>query len=178
MHRNRRSILKSAVQLAILYIPLFSLLELIEAVCPFASIYALSAFGAFLCFCVLFSDSGKAAWKTWGFSVPLTLIFWYILTATDFHVRLTNQLSPGYGALSADAGFAFILRFGFFTVAQGLANLLAVACSAPLNGKLQTLRFVVQRVILPTICASIAFVILYLELTMPTWQEIYYAVYG
>ena len=179
MRQNRLSILKGAVQLAILYFPLLSLFDLIETVCPFANIYVQSTVSALLCFCVLFSDSTKTALKKWGCSIPVTLIFWFVLAATNFDIRLTNKLFPGYGHLSAGAGFAFIVEFGFFTIVQGLANLLAVACSNPLSdGKLQKLQSIVQKIILPIICMIIIFIVSYLELTMPTWEEIYYSVYG
>ena len=179
MRRNRLSILKSAVELAILYFPLLFLFDLIEAVCPFADLYVQPIVSALLCFCVLFSDSAKTALKKWGCSIPFTLIFWFILAATNFDVRLTNKLLPGYGKLSAGAGFAFIVEFGFFTIAQGTANLLAITCSNSLsNNKLQKLIAIVQTIILPIICIIIIFVVLYLELTMPTWAETYYSVYG
>lgn len=179
MRRNWLSILKSAAQLAILHFPLVSLLDLIEVNCPFANLYVQALVGAFLCFCVLLSDSAKTALKKWGCSIPFTLLFWCILAVTNFDIRLTNWLFPGYGALSAGAGFSTIAKFGLFTVAQGLANLLAVLCSASLgNRTLRKLRSIVQSVILPTICAVIVFVILYLERAMPTWREIYYSVYG
>lgn len=98
----------------------------------------------------------------------------FILAATNFDVRLTNKLLPGYGKLSAGAGFAFIVEFGFFTIAQGIANLLAIACSNPLNSeKLQKLRFIVQDIILPIICIIIFLIVVYLEFTMPTWKSIY-----
>ena len=174
MRRNRLSILKSAVELAILYFPLLFLFDLIEAVCPFADLYVQPIVSALLCFCVLFSDSAKTALKKWGCSIPFTLIFWFILAATNFDVRLTNKLLPGYGKLSAGAGFAFIVEFGFFTIAQGIANLLAIACSNPLNSeKLQKLRFIVQDIILPIICIIIFLIVVYLEFTMPTWKSIY-----
>lgn len=179
MRRNRLSMLKSAVQLAILYFPFLSLFDLIEAVCPSANIYVQSTVSALLCFCVLFSDSAKTALKKWRCSIPFTLIFWFVLAATNFDVRLTNKLLPGYGHLSAGAGFAFIMEFGFFTIAQGIANLLAIVCSNPLSGgELQKMWSILQNVILPTICIIIIFIVLYLELTMPTWTEIYYSVYG
>lgn len=179
MRRNRFSILKSAVQLAILYFPFLSLFDLIEAVCPFANIYVQPTVSALLCFCVLFSDSTKTALKKWGYSIPVTLIFGFVLAATNFDVRLINKLFPGYGRLLAGAGFASMVEFGFFTIAQGIANLLSIVCSTPLrNSKLQKLWSIVQNIILPTICISIIFTVLYLELTMPTWTEIYYSVYG
>ena len=179
MRQNRLSILKGAVQLAILYFPLLSLFDLIETVCPFANIYVQATVSALLCFCVLFSDSTKTALKKWSCSIPVTLIFWFVLAATNFEIRLTNKLLPGYGHLSAGAGFAAIVEFGFFTIAQGVANLLAIACSNLLsNGKLQKLRSIVQEIILPIICIIIILIVLYLELTMPTWEEIYYSVYG
>ena len=199
MRRNRLSILKSAVELAILYFPLLFLSDLIEEVCPFANIYVpfLSLFdfmgavcpfaniyvqaivSALLCFCVLFSNSSKTALKKWSCSIPFTLIFYFVLAATNFDVRLINRLLPGYGHLSAGAGFAFIIEFGLFTIAQGIANLLAIACSNPLNaGGLQKMCSIIQIVILPIVCIIIVFAVLYLELTMPTWKEIYYSVYG
>ena len=179
MRRNRLSILKSAVQLSILYVPFLSLFDFMGAVCPFANIYVQAIVSALLCFCVLFSDSTKTALKKWGCSIPFTLIFWFVLAATNFDVRLTNKLFPGYGCLSAGAGFAFIIEFGLFTIAQGIANLLAIACSNPLNaGGLQKMCSIIQIVILPIVCIIIVFAVLYLELTMPTWKEIYYSVYG
>lgn len=179
MRRNRLSILKSAVQLSILYVPFLSLFDFMGAVCPFANIYVQAIVSALLCFCVLFSDSTKTALKKWGCSIPFTLIFWFVLAATNFDVRLTNKLFPGYGCLSAGAGFASMVEFGFFTIAQGNANLLAIVCSTPLSdSKLQKLWSIVQNVILPIICIIIIFIVLYLELTMPTWKEIYYSVYG
>ena len=179
MRRNRLSILKSAVELAILYFPLLFLSGLIEEVCPFANIYVQSTASALLCFCVLFSNSSKTALKKWSCSIPFTLIFYFVLAATNFDVRLINRLLPGYGHLSAGAGFAFIIEFGLFTIAQGIANLLAIACSNPLNaGGLQKMCSIIQIVILPIVCIIIVFAVLYLELTMPTWKEIYYSVYG
>lgn len=179
MRRNRLSILKSAVELAILYFPLLFLSDLIEEVCPFANIYVQSTASALLCFCVLFSNSSKTALKKWSCSIPFTLIFYFVLAATNFDVRLINRLLPGYGHLSAGAGFAFIIEFGLFTIAQGIANLLAIACSNPLNaGGLQKMCSIIQIVILPIVCIIIVFAVLYLELTMPTWKEIYYSVYG
>ena len=72
-----------------------------------------------------------------------------------------------------------MVEFGLFTIAQGIANLLAIVCSTPLSdSKLQKLWPIVQNVILPIICIIIIFIVLYLELTMPTWKEIYYSVYG
>ncbi len=123
MRRNRLSILKSAVELAILYFPLLFLSDLIEEVCPFANIYVQSTASALLCFCVLFSNSSKTALKKWSCSIPFTLIFYFVLAATNFDVRLINRLLPGYGHLSAGAGFAFIIEFGLFTIAQVIANL-------------------------------------------------------
>ena len=174
MRRNRLSILKSAVELAILYFPLLFLSDFIEEVCPFANIvYPIARF------CVLFSNSSKTALKKWSCSIPFTLIFYFVLAATNFDVRLINRLLPGYGHLSAGAGFAFIIEFGLFTIAQGIANLLAIACSNPLNaGGLQKMCSIIQIVILPIVCIIIVFAVLYLELTMPTWKEIYYSVYG
>ena len=178
MHRNRLSVLKSAIQLAILYFPFLFLSDFIEAVCPFANIYIQSFVSALLCFCVLFSDSAKTALKKWGCSIPFSLIFWLVLAATNFNVRLTNKLLPGYGSLSAGAGFAFMVEFGLFTIAQGVANLLAVVCSNPLHGrKLQKLRFIIQDVILPVICIIIFFIVVHLELTLPTWEAIYQSTY-
>lgn len=174
MCRNRLSILKSAVGLAILYFPLLFLSDLIEEACPFANIYVQSTASALLCFCVLFSNSSKTALKKWSCSIPFTLIFYFVLAATNFDVRLINRLLPGYGHLSAGAGFAFIIEFGLFTIAQGIANLLAIACSNPLNSeKLQKLRFIVQDIILPIICIIIFLIVVYLEFTMPTWKSIY-----
>lgn len=179
MRRKRFSILKSAVQLAVLYIPALFLLDFVEAVCPFANVYVQAAAGAACCFCALFSDSVKTALKKWACSVPFTLAFWHALVVTNFNVRLTNKLFPGYGRLSAGAGFALIVEFGLFTVAQGLANLLAITCSAPLNSnKLQKTVAVVQNAVLPVICALLVFAVLYLEATMPTWGEIFSSVYG
>ena len=133
MRRNRLSILKSAVQLSILYVPFLSLFDFMGAVCPFANIYVQAIVSALLCFCVLFSNSSKTALKKWSCSIPFTLIFYFVLAATNFDVRLINRLLPGYGHLSAGAGFAFIIEFGLFTIAQGIANLLAIACSNPHN---------------------------------------------
>lgn len=144
-----------------------------------ANIYVQSTASALLCFCVLFSNSSKTALKKWSCSIPFTLIFYFVLAATNFDVRLINRLLPGYGHLSAGAGFAFIIEFGLFTIAQGIANLLAIACSNPLNaGGLQKMCSIIQIVILPIVCIIIVFAVLYLELTMPTWKEIYYSVYG
>ena len=84
MRRNRLSILKSAVELAILYFPLLFLSDLIEEVCPFANIYVQSTASALLCFCVLFSNSSKTAVKKWSCSIPFTLIFYFVLAATNF----------------------------------------------------------------------------------------------
>lgn len=177
MNRDRILILKSALQLAILYLPLVSLTDLIEAACPLAGFCVQALFGALLCFCALFSSSPKAAWKKWCRSIPITLLFWLFLAVTNFDVRLTNRLVPGYGNLSAGAGFALIVKFAVFTAAQGIADLLAIVCSRPLSGRLQRLRSVTQNVLLPVICALVAFAVLYLELTMPSWESIYCSLY-
>ena len=59
MRRNRLSILKSAVQLSILYVPFLSLFDFMGAVCPFANIYVQAIVSALLCFCVLFRSVYK-----------------------------------------------------------------------------------------------------------------------
>ena len=121
----------------------------------------------------------KLHWKNGVVQFHLLWFFYFVLAATNFDVRLINRLLPGYGHLSAGAGFAFIIEFGLFTIAQGIANLLAIACSNPLNaGGLQKMCSIIQIVILPIVCIIIVFAVLYLELTMPTWKEIYYSVYG
>lgn len=179
MERSRFSMLKSAVQLAILYFPLLSLSDFIESLHPPLSIYAQAFFSALLCFCVLFSENAKTAWRKWVYSVPLTLLFLLLLAATDFNVRLTNKLLTGYGSLSAGAGFAFLIKLASFSVLQGIANLLAAVCSRPINnGKLQKLRCCMQNLILPVICAMILLTVLYLEYTMSTWDAIYRSVYS
>ena len=171
MRQDGDSTLKSSIQLAILYFPLFSLSRFIESVCPFLNIYIQTIIGAMLCLCVLFSNDAKTALKKLRCSIPFTLVFWFILGATKFDVRLTNKLFPGYGNVLAGGGFAFVIELGFFTIAQGFASLLAIVCSNPLNGaKHPKLRSVVQDTIIPAICMIILFILTYLELTMPIWK--------
>lgn len=179
--RRKYSILKSAFVLAVLYLPLFAISDLVKAWCPFDSsiaAYILPAFSSLLCFCALISESMKTALKKWAFSIPFTLMFWLILSVTDFSVRLTNTLYPGYGRLSAGGGFALMMDFGILSLSQGMANLLAVGAGGMLTGRFQRLRFVIQDVLLPVISMVIFLLVLYLELTMPTTAAIYRSVYG
>lgn len=179
MRQSRHPILKTAVQFAVLNIPVLFLFNLIGMEYPSASMGILFAFGAITSFCVLFSDSPKTALKKWGCSIPITLIFWFILGETHFYVRLLNKLIPGYGRPSAGAGFSFLVNFVSFTIARGISILLAIISSCPINNKkLQTLRFAVQDVIFPLICVIIFIVVLYLEFTMPSWYAIYSEVYS
>ncbi len=175
MGRYRLYILRSSFQLAVLYFPLLALRDLIHAACPFADVFVQSTVSALLCFCVLFSDSAKTAWKKWALSLPFTVIFWGVLAVTDLDVRLINWMIPGYGRLSGGAGFAFIVDLGCFTMMQGVACLLAVGCSGTWNGnKLQKLRFVVQDIVLPAICVIVLFTVSYFELTLPAYRSDYY----
>lgn len=179
MRESRHPILKTAVQLSMLNIPVLFLSDLIDAVSPNASIYVLFVVGILTTFFVLFSDSPKTALKKWGCSIPITLIFWFILGETHFYVRLLNTLIPGYGRPSAGAGFAFAAKFVAFTVARGISILLAIISSCPINGKhLKRLLFVVQDIILPIICVVVLIAVLYLEFTMPSWDVIYSEVYS
>ncbi len=179
MRESRHPILKTAVQLSMLNIPVLFLSDLIDAKDSSASIGILLVFGILTTFFVLFSDSPKTALKKWGCSIPITLIFWFILRETNFYVRLLNTLIPGYGRPSAGAGFAFAAKFVAFTLARGIAILFAVLASCPINGKhLQRLRFAVQDIILPIICVVVLIAVLYLEFTMPSWDVIYSEVYS
>lgn len=181
MTRRKYSTLKGAFTLAMLYLPLLAISDLIEAFYPFdstAAVYILPAFSGLLSFCVLISESMTAALKKWALSIPFTLAFWYVLAATDFSVRLTNMLYPGYGSLSAGSGFSFMADFAFLSISQGIADLLAVSASSMAVNRFQRPRSVMQEMILPIISVIIFFVVLYLEFTMPTTDQIYQSVYG
>jgi len=164
-----------------LYFPFFSILDLVKTLCLFDSriaVYILSAFSSLLCFCVLISENKKISLKKWVFSIPFTLIFWFILSATDFSVRLTNTLYPGYGRLTAGCGFALLVDFGILSISQGIADLLAIGASNIIINQFQRLRFVIQDIVLPSICMIIFLVVLYLEFTMPAMTTIYQSVYS
>lgn len=179
MRESRHPILKTAVQLSMLNMPVLFLSDLIDAKDSSASIGILFIFGILTTFFVLFSDSPKNALKKWGCSIPITLIFWFILGETHFYVRLLNTVLPGYGRPSAGAGLGLLMKFVSFTVARGISILLAIISSCPINGRhLQRLLFVVQDIILPIICVVVLIAVLYLEFTMPSWYTIYYSVYS
>ncbi len=185
MGRGRYSVLTGALELAVLFFPLLSISDLVVTWYPFDTTvhyilagWLLPAVSGLLCFCVLVSESAKAALKKWALSIPFTVIFWLALAVTDFEVRLTNTLYPGYGSLSAGGGLALVMNLGFFGVAQGAAILLAVCVSGEGYTRRQRLRFVIQNILLPTICIAIFAVVVYLEFTMPTWDAIYRAVYS
>lgn len=179
MRESRHPILKTAVQLSMLNMPVLFLSDLIQTEDSSASIGILLVFGILTTFFVLFSDSPKTALKKWGCSIPITLIFWFILGETHFYVRLLNTLLPGYGRPSAGAGFGLLIKFVSFTVARGISILLAIISSCQINGKhLQRLRFAVQDIILPIICVLVLIAVLYLEFTMPSWDVIYSEVYS
>lgn len=163
-----------------LYLPLFAISDLVKAWFPFdrsIAAYLLPAFSSLFCFCALISENIKTALKKWAFSIPFTLAFWFILSVTDFSVRLTNTLYPGYGRLSAGGGFSLMVDFGILSVSQGFADLLAVSASGMAIHQFQRLRFVIQDIILPIISIIIFLVVLYLELAMPAVAVIYQSVY-
>ncbi len=116
MGRGRYSVLTGALELAVLFFPLLSISDLVVTWYPFDTTvhyilagWLLPAVSGLLCFCVLVSESAKAALKKWALSIPFTVIFWLALAATDFEVRLTNTLYPGYGSLSAGGGLALVI---------------------------------------------------------------------
>ncbi|MCI5583902.1 MAG: hypothetical protein MR357_09320, partial [Anaeroplasma sp.] len=132
MVRKKCAPLRDAACLSVLYLPVLALADLFDAFCPLSgssSILLLSALSAAACFCLLLSGSMKACLRKWLLSLPCTVLLYLLLAITDFPVRLTNLLYPGYGRLSAGGGFAMMVSFVVLTAAQGLALLLALALS-------------------------------------------------
>ncbi|MDY3281799.1 hypothetical protein [Dysosmobacter sp.] len=160
MGRGKYAPLRDGVCLAVLYLPVLALADPFDAFCPLSgssSLLLLSALSAAACFCLLLSGSMKACLRKWLLSLPCTVLLDLLLAATNFPVRLTNLLYPGYGRLSAGGGFAMMVSFLVLTAAQGLALL--------------------QGRIIPLICLVILLLMGYLELTMPTWAQICQQVY-
>lgn len=184
MNARQQRRIKSSIELAVLFILLLAISDLIKTLYPFdtGTQYSLTAcllpiVSGLLCFGVLVSESTKVALKKWTLSVPFTLVFWLVLAITDFPVRLTNMLYPGYGTISAGGGFAQMVDLWVLSISQGFANLLAVGISSAVGNKFPKVRFVVQDIVLPVICIAIILVVLYLELTMPPVEAIYQSVY-
>jgi len=185
MDKKSYLLLRDAVELALLYLPLLFISEGIAKAYPFdtsacyiIAVLILPLVSALLCFFVLISENPKTALKKWGLSVPFTLAFYAFLYFSDFRVRLINTLYPGYGRESAGGGFAFMVTFFAFSIFQIFGNLLAAGMSGRIENRAQKLRRVTQNMIVPTICAVILVSVLYLHLTMPTWEAIYQSVYG
>lgn len=179
MAHGKCALLRDGVCLAVLYLPVLALADLFDAFCPLSgsnSLLLLSAVSAVLCFCVLLSGSTKTSFKKWLLSLPCTVLLWLVLAVTDFPVRLTNLLYPGYGRLSAGSGFAMIVAFFALTAAQGIALLLALALSGA-AGKPSRPLVLLQSRLIPLLCLAILLLIGYLELSMPTWAQIYQQIY-
>lgn len=180
---ERKSIIiRDAAELAVLGLPLYSLAELglpLPGQLTEAWLFLLSLAGGLLSFCALLSGSTKTALKKWALSIPFTAAFCLFLAHTDFQLRLLNTVLPGYGRLSGGGGFSSFLYLVIFLGVQGLANLLAASFSAEAAaGWVRKPLAVMRAAVVPAICAAILLAVLYLELTMPSWEAIYYSVYG
>lgn len=145
---------------------------------PDAAFYGISLASGCLCFCAALSGQTKTAFQKWALSIPFTLLFGLLLSATSFSVRLVNQMIPGYGNLSAGGGFALMFSLLFLSFAQGAAILLSAALSGSHVNRFPRLRFAVQDILLPAICLGILAAVFYLERTMPSYHSIYVSVYG
>ncbi|MDP4118139.1 MAG: hypothetical protein Q8873_02990 [Bacillota bacterium] len=180
-----KKILRDAVELSILYLPLLFISELIEKTYPFdtsvhynMAFYILPLISAFLCFSILISKNAKTSLKKWILSVPFTFVFYALLYFSNFSVRLTNTIYPGYGRESAGGGFAFMITFFAFSIFQIVGNTLAVGLSRVIGKRSQNLWHIIQDIIIPVICVMILLSVIYLELTMPTLKSIYQSVYS
>ena len=179
MTHGKCALLRDGVCLAVLYLPVLALTDLFDAFCPLSgsnSMLLLSGVSAVLCFRVLLSGSTKTSFKKWLLSLPCTVLFWLVLAVTDFPVRLTNTLYPGYGRLSAGSSFALMVSFFVLTAAQGTALLLALAISTAAVKPVKPLALL-QGTIIPLLCLAVLLLIGYLELTMPTCEQIYQMAY-
>ena len=167
-------ILMDAFFLASLYNPLMALMDLASGFVPSGKVlFMLPVLSALLCFFILLNEDRKTALKKWGLSVLFTLLFSLFLGWADFELRLVNTIYPGYGRLSAGAGFAIIVDFFFFSITQIVGNLLAVCCSGDLPGPLKRLRAVLAGRVVPVVCVILWGVILYLHCTMLPAEAIY-----
>ena len=176
---KRYKLIRDALELSLLFLPLMSLSDLVRAFLPLPSDFcALPLASVPLCFFAALSESGTDAAKKWGLSLPFTVGFWILLGLTDFDLRLFNTLHPGYGNLPAGGGFAILFQIPVYFFLQGVAILLAASLSCGVVRRLGWFRFLIQDVLLPAVCGLLLAAIVWLELTMPSWESFYQLAYG
>ena len=119
-----------------------------------------------------------ASLMKWVLSLLFTIAFSLFLSMSHFDVRLVNAMHSGYGKMSAGGGFAIFMQLIVFSISNGVGCLLAVGCSDVFGAKGQKRLDVIQNIVMPMVCGAILFVVIYLSLTMPSWESIYRMVYS
>ena len=179
MNKKKCFVIRDSMELAILFLPLLSILPLIlDFFSSSDVIFILAHCTGTLCFLANLSNSMKTSFIKWVLSLLFTIAFDLFLSMSHFDVRLVNTMYFGYGKMSAGGGFAILMYLIVFSVSNGIGCLFAVGCSDVFGSKAQTLLNVIQNILLPMICGVILLVVIYLSLTMPSWESIYRMVYN
>lgn len=168
-------ILFGAIQLSILFYPVFLICNLISwRSNDFVSFFVIAA-SSFVYGITLFSDTIGQAFLKWICSIPLTIALWYYFVEIHFYLRALNWVFPGYGKQSAGGSMAtafllVVMVFLFFVTA-----LTAILCSCIVRKSrkwhiVSLLQFSISTVA----CAGIVLTILIINQCMPSYSSIIY----
>lgn len=158
--------------LATFHFPLLAM----GAMLPGPGAAALLAVSGALSFLALWSERMREVFLKELCAVPFSVL-WLQLVG-DFSVRMTNLQSPGYGRMSAGGGFGLFISGLLFFAGWLAAFLVALTTAGAGAERAETARRAVRRVVLPILAVAVLGAVLYLDASMPTWAEIWQAVYG
>lgn len=175
--RNWWRLLRDGVATAMFFLPLYPIYELAPQEVPVGILLTPLLSGLLSLGALWGEDQGETILK-WGISLPLTVGWFLWMRQTSFFVRLVNWTTPGYGRLSGGAGFALTVSLGLLGMAHIMALGGALGLSGGLNEKAQKTRRILQGAVLPLIALAVLLAMIYLQIVMPTWEEIYHSVYG
>lgn len=164
----------SAVQISVLFIPSFFLLDLLSLAVPEGStanviLYAFPLFTG-LCSCIaVISGSPKTAALKWLLSLPFSAVMQLHLANSQFSLRSLNMMIPDYGKPSAGGGFAGFILLCIMAASQLFFLLSGILVSAAAKNAASRKITSAAKTAVLAVCILIVLTVLFLDLTMPPY---------
>lgn len=176
MKNNTLSTVAGAFQIAILFLPVHFLNEIVLLKTDYVMIpmIIIPLTVALFTGLSVYSQTLKQAFVKIILSIPFTVLFWYVQIKIKFSIRAINWIIPGYGEPSAGGNFANFIILCSLAFCGFIALVIFTILSAVnISKKKQTALLNLQKYITLPLCILVIAVIVVLNNIMPMYNPLY-----
>ncbi len=176
MKNNTLSTLAGAFQIAILFLPVHFLNEIVLLKTDYVmiSMIIIPLTVALFTGLSVYSQTLKQAFVKIILSIPFTVLFWYVQIKIKFSIRALNWIIPGYGESSAGGNFANFITLCSLAFCEFIALVIfTILSTVNLSEKRQTVLLNLQKYITLPLCILVIAVIVVLNNIMPMYNPLY-----